>query len=249
MAIPKDPKYLLSLAQRFYEIASGRERENYELLSAATKSRLAAFLRGRVSALRKGGFKEMFVGETPEETKWKRERGKELREELERELDIAEELIGEAKSIDSGITLEDGTPADSIMSAIYDTRGRIAADADDSKDAYPYYEKSLKLMPNQETFWNYGLALGANGKHSEAIDAFGKAVDLDPRSEIGLNALWKSGDYKNVKDSRQCEHELTDLPARIFQHEFDHLNGVAYLDRLESSHDIITEKEYLRLLR
>ena len=37
-----------------------------------------------------------------------------------------------------------------------------------------------------------------------------------------------------------------DLIARIFQHELDHLNGIIYLDKIETSKDIITEKEYLK---
>jgi peptide deformylase len=35
--------------------------------------------------------------------------------------------------------------------------------------------------------------------------------------------------------------------ARIFQHEYDHLDGLVYLDRLESAKDIITDKEFQRL--
>lgn len=36
--------------------------------------------------------------------------------------------------------------------------------------------------------------------------------------------------------------------ARIFQHEYDHLNGIVFLDRLESVKDIISEKEYQKLV-
>ncbi len=39
-----------------------------------------------------------------------------------------------------------------------------------------------------------------------------------------------------------------DFLARIFQHELDHLKGTVFLDRLESNKDIITEKEYQRLV-
>jgi len=42
--------------------------------------------------------------------------------------------------------------------------------------------------------------------------------------------------------------ELTDFVARIFQHEYDHLDGVVFLDRLESNQDIVTEQEYQKLL-
>ena len=40
---------------------------------------------------------------------------------------------------------------------------------------------------------------------------------------------------------------LNDFLARIFQHEFDHLEGIVFLDRLESNMDIITDKEYMKL--
>lgn len=38
--------------------------------------------------------------------------------------------------------------------------------------------------------------------------------------------------------------ELSGFVARIFQHEYDHLNGLLFLDRVESSHDLMSEAEY-----
>lgn len=35
--------------------------------------------------------------------------------------------------------------------------------------------------------------------------------------------------------------------ARIIQHENDHLNGIVFLDRIESTKEIITDKEYQKL--
>ncbi|MDT8370382.1 MAG: peptide deformylase [Gammaproteobacteria bacterium] len=32
--------------------------------------------------------------------------------------------------------------------------------------------------------------------------------------------------------------------ARVFQHEYDHLNGLVFLDRIETSHDIMVEDEW-----
>ena len=43
------------------------------------------------------------------------------------------------------------------------------------------------------------------------------------------------------------EEEYEGFLARVFQHEFDHLNGVVFLDRADSR-DLVTEKEYLRLI-
>jgi peptide deformylase len=42
------------------------------------------------------------------------------------------------------------------------------------------------------------------------------------------------------------ETELNDFLARIFQHEYDHLNGLSFLDRLETTKDIVTEKEFYK---
>ena len=42
--------------------------------------------------------------------------------------------------------------------------------------------------------------------------------------------------------------ELTDFVARIFQHEVDHLNGIVFVDRVESTQDLITEKEYEKIM-
>lgn len=35
--------------------------------------------------------------------------------------------------------------------------------------------------------------------------------------------------------------------ARVFQHEFDHLQGLVFLDRVENNRDIISESEYFKL--
>lgn len=47
---------------------------------------------------------------------------------------------------------------------------------------------------------------------------------------------------------KQQKMEMTDFVARIFQHEYDHFNGIVFLDRVESNHDLVTEKEYQKRL-
>ncbi len=57
--------------------------------------------------------------------------------------------------------------------------------------------------------------------------------------------------YQAIKVSFQSPQmtantlELSDFPARVFQHEFDHLSGNVYLDRVENNVDIITESEFM----
>jgi peptide deformylase len=50
------------------------------------------------------------------------------------------------------------------------------------------------------------------------------------------------------RDGQICREVLSDFIARIFQHELDHLNGLVFLDRLESTQDLYTEQEYQRLI-
>jgi len=40
------------------------------------------------------------------------------------------------------------------------------------------------------------------------------------------------------------QRTLTDFVARIFQHELDHLDGILFIDRVESPEDLFSEAEY-----
>lgn len=65
---------------------------------------------------------------------------------------------------------------------------------------------------------------------------------LVPRStRVGVRYLDCRG---NVR-----EEEYADFPARVFQHEYDHVQGILFIDRIVSTRDFVTEKEYLRILR
>lgn len=46
------------------------------------------------------------------------------------------------------------------------------------------------------------------------------------------------------RDRKLHRQELTDFVARIFQHEYDHLDGIVFLDRVESIQELMTEQEY-----
>lgn len=52
--------------------------------------------------------------------------------------------------------------------------------------------------------------------------------------------------YTNQRDVL-IEAELEGFVARIFQHEFDHLEGKVYLDRVEDNRDIFAESEYFKI--
>ena len=53
--------------------------------------------------------------------------------------------------------------------------------------------------------------------------------------------------YRDREDNL-VEEGFSDFEARVFQHEYDHINGVVFLDRVESSLEIITENEYMKLV-
>ncbi len=53
--------------------------------------------------------------------------------------------------------------------------------------------------------------------------------------------------YQTV-EGHVVEKEFRDFVARVCQHEDDHIRGIVFLDRLESTRDIITEKEYQKRL-
>lgn len=52
-------------------------------------------------------------------------------------------------------------------------------------------------------------------------------------------------DYQD-EQGRSQQIELCDFPARVFQHEFDHLQGLVYLDRVEDNRDIVAESEFFK---
>lgn len=51
-----------------------------------------------------------------------------------------------------------------------------------------------------------------------------------------------------TSDGRKISSKFSGFPARIFQHEFDHLNGVVFIDRANPK-DIVTEKEYKKRIK
>ena len=54
--------------------------------------------------------------------------------------------------------------------------------------------------------------------------------------------------YINRQGDRQTV-KLTDFVARIFQHEYDHLQGKVFLDRVETNLDLVSESEYYKILQ
>lgn len=68
----------------------------------------------------------------------------------------------------------------------------------------------------------------------------------------GVRALvprWKSIEVSyQTRDGKKVTKTFESFLARIFQHELDHLDGLVFLDRLESTKDIYTEKEFQKVI-
>jgi peptide deformylase len=60
-------------------------------------------------------------------------------------------------------------------------------------------------------------------------------------SQIAVRYLDRQGELR--------EQEFTAFIARVFQHEYDHLQGILFVDRIESTLDLVMEKEYLRIMQ
>ena len=53
--------------------------------------------------------------------------------------------------------------------------------------------------------------------------------------------------YKTLENKKETII-FKDFIARIFQHEYDHLIGLAYIDRVKSNKDIISEEVYFKTI-
>ena len=53
--------------------------------------------------------------------------------------------------------------------------------------------------------------------------------------------------YTDAGTLQETLIEYRDFVARVWLHEFDHLNGIVYPDRMESTRDMVTEAEFRKL--
>lgn len=55
--------------------------------------------------------------------------------------------------------------------------------------------------------------------------------------------------YTDASTLQETHIEYRDFVARVWLHEFDHLEGILYPDRMESTQDMVTEAEYRKLMQ
>ncbi|HIP52341.1 MAG TPA: peptide deformylase, partial [Campylobacterales bacterium] len=60
-------------------------------------------------------------------------------------------------------------------------------------------------------------------------------------------SVWVEVSYL-TREGEEVHEVLEGFLARVFQHEFDHLDGKVFIDRVETTLDIVMEKEYKRII-
>jgi peptide deformylase len=148
-------------------------------------------------------------------------------------------------------------PGDPAIQALIDDMLATVADANGVGIAAPQVYQSLAL---------FIVASRPNPRYPDA-------PEMKPTAMLNPEILWASNDLETgwegclsvpgirglvrrnrrirvrylTRDGDLVEEEYEGFLARIFQHEFDHINGLVFLDRVDSR-KLVTEKEYLRMV-
>jgi len=99
-------------------------------------------------------------------------------------------------------------------------------------------EMEPTVMINPEIIWKSD----ESDKEWEGCLSIPGLRGLVPRQRrIGVRYLTRTGELR--------EEEYDGFLARVFQHEYDHVQGMVFIDRVESTLELMTEKEYFRSLQ
>ncbi len=82
-------------------------------------------------------------------------------------------------------------------------------------------------------------------RSSENIGGWEGCLSVPDRRAVVPRAQWVEVEYLNMQGTLQRRH-FSDFVARIFQHEYDHLQGVLFVDRVRPK-DLISEEEYQKV--
>jgi peptide deformylase len=80
---------------------------------------------------------------------------------------------------------------------------------------------------------------------SENMGGWEGCLSVPNRRAVVSRAQWVDVEYLNMQGDLQHKR-LSDFVARIFQHEYDHLHGVLFVDRVRPK-DLISEEEYQKI--
>jgi peptide deformylase len=82
-------------------------------------------------------------------------------------------------------------------------------------------------------------------RSSENIGGWEGCLSIPDQRAIVYRAQWVEVEYLNMRGELQHKR-FSDFVARIFQHEYDHLHGVLFVDHVRPK-DLISEEEYQRV--
>jgi peptide deformylase len=133
-------------------------------------------------------------------------------------------------------TLEDLDGAGIAAPQVYESHRMIVVASRPSPRYPDAPELAPEVMVNPELVWSSDTT----EKGWEACLSVPGLRALVPRSK-SIRVRY------TTRDGKPKAQEFSDFVARVFLHEFDHLDGLVYLDRVESNRDIISEKEYQKM--
>lgn len=147
----------------------------------------------------------------------------------------------------------------------------LAKVAEPVKEITPELQKTLdEMIPMLSTYHGVGLAAPQVGISKRffvmnAGDKIRKVINPEiiqsgsAMVEMEEGCLSVPGIHKKVKRPRRItvkyqnemggviEEELKDFPARVFQHEYDHLDGILFVDRISPVSRRLIERQLLSL--
>mmetsp|Transcript_17698 Transcript_17698/g.21466 ORF Transcript_17698/g.21466 Transcript_17698/m.21466 type:complete len:245 (-) Transcript_17698:500-1234(-) len=108
----------------------------------------------------------------------------------------------------------------------------------------------LPVVEKPITSEESGLSLFYTGIINPKVTGMSEEIEVDYETCLsipGIAALvprhsWIDVEFDTHTGDRR-EHRLYGHPARVFQHELDHLDGIVYLDRILNTSDIVVESE------
>lgn len=116
---------------------------------------------------------------------------------------------------------------------------RIMVIASRPSERYPYapeMEPTVMINPSFEP-----LAKAQEKDWEGCLSIPGIRAKVSRFARIKVN-------YTNAIGEAICQ-DLEGFVARVFQHEYDHLDGLVYLDRVENNRDIISEQVFSQLMQ
>lgn len=102
----------------------------------------------------------------------------------------------------------------------------------------PRYPRSPRLRPTAMI----NPRLLAHSK--ETLDDWEGCLSIPGIRGIVPRYQWVEIEY-TARDGKRVRRRLTNFVARIFQHEFDHINGKVFVDRVKDARTFMTEAEYV----